>query len=116
MKRRNTKGQQPMPAAPAPIQERRIEVVRGFTRKVNLDRFSNQKTYESVDFFMSAKSECAPADRADVSADLYQFCRGEVSASIREFVAEIRAHQAEVGRRELPSIEQQEAARLGGVA
>ena len=61
-----------------------IEVVRSFSRKVNLGQ------YESADFFCSRKEECAAEDAARVSQHLFDFCRAEVEKDVQKFLADRR--------------------------
>lgn len=79
----------PKPAGLAglkPAQRRRIsprvEIVRSFTYKLNLGN------YQSADFFMSQKSECAIEDQEAVSEAVYRFCKSEVMKAVNE----VRAH------------------------
>jgi hypothetical protein len=69
--------------------ETRVEIVRSFSYKLNCGN------YESRDFFCSQKAECAAEDAAHVSEMLYQFCKSQVLASVREYLA-----TTGVGRRE----------------
>ena len=62
---------------------RRVETTRSFAYKLNAGN------YESRDFFCAQKSECAIEDRAEVSADLYQFCKTQVLQAVREYRADM---------------------------
>lgn len=57
----------------------RVEIVRSFSYKLNVGK------YESRDFFCSQKAECAAED-AEVIGDLvYQFCKRQVFASVKQY-------------------------------
>ena len=70
---------------PEPI----VEVVRSFSYKLNLGRFNPQLQYESRDFFASQKSQCRASEAEAVSQKLYDFCKREVLAAVRESINEI---------------------------
>jgi hypothetical protein len=59
----------------------RVEIARSFSYKLNCGN------YESRDFFCSQKAECNAEDAAHVSETLYQFCKSQVLASVREYLA-----------------------------
>jgi hypothetical protein len=59
----------------------RVEVARSFSYKLNCGN------YESRDFFCSQKAECNAEDAEHISAQLYQFCKSQVLASVREYLA-----------------------------
>jgi hypothetical protein len=63
----------------------RVEIVRSFSYKLNVGQ------YESRDFFCSQKAQCDAGDAARTSAALYQFCKTQVLASVREYQAEAAA-------------------------
>ena len=60
-----------------------IEVVSGFTFKVNVGN------YQSADFFLSQKAECREGDREKKVDEIHAFCRRQVLKSAREFVADV---------------------------
>lgn len=64
-----------------------VEVTRSFGAKVSL----GAQSYESRDFFCSAKALCDPKDRSAIAKELYQFCKAEVYDSIRQYKAKERA-------------------------
>lgn len=72
---------------------RMVEVVRSFSYKLNCGN------YESRDFFCSQKAECKAADAGTVSEALYQFCKSQVLASVREYTGGVQSPV--IGRREL---------------
>ena len=72
-----------------PRHARRMEVVRSFSRKINLGN------YESADFFCSARSECAVEDQAEVAASLYLFCRNTVLREAKEYRMDLDRQVAE---------------------
>lgn len=59
----------------------RVEVARSFSYKLNCGN------YESRDFFCSQKAECNAEDAEHVSERLYQFCKSQVLAAVREYLA-----------------------------
>lgn len=61
----------------------RTEVCRSFAYKLNAGN------YESRDFFCSQKAKCTLEDAAEVSAALYQFCRSQVLAAVKEYIADM---------------------------
>ncbi len=74
------------PLAPRHMMEpERMEVCRSFSYKLSIKNMDGSPTYESADFFCSFKSACTEETRAEVSADLDQFCVDDVVNSIREF-------------------------------
>ena len=75
----------------------RVEVVRSFAYKLNVGN------YESRDFFCSQKAECSADDAAEVSAALYQFCKSQVLAAVREYRADMAAQAARVAAPERKS-------------
>lgn len=66
--------------APPPCSalEPRIEIARSFSYKMNVGN------YESRDFFASAKKECAQSEAEEVAAQLYEFCKKQVLASVNQ--------------------------------
>ena len=66
----------------------RVEIARSFSFKLNLGN------YQSADFFMSQKAECAAEDAEIVSEGLYQFCKSQVLRSVREFQEESQRRAA----------------------
>ncbi len=56
----------------------RVEVCRSFSFKVN------RGNYESSDYFMSQKAECAFEDQEYVSAALHAFCKSQVMKAVNE--------------------------------
>lgn len=66
----------------------RCEIVRSFSFKLNMGNF------ESRDFFCSQKAECAIADAAAVSEQVYQFCKAQVLKSVREYKDDLMEAQA----------------------
>lgn len=62
-----------------------VEVVRSFTRKINLGN------YESADFFCSRKEQCRPADADAVSERLHKWCQEQVTADAHDFLEARRA-------------------------
>lgn len=59
----------------------RVEVARSFSYKLNCGN------YESRDFFCSQKAECNAEDAEYISERLYQFCKSQVLAAVREYQA-----------------------------
>jgi hypothetical protein len=70
-----------------------VEVTRSFSYKLNLARFNPQLQYESRDFFCSEKSQCKASDAEATSQKLYDFCKREVLAAVRESIYEIMEAQ-----------------------
>lgn len=75
----------PAPSARSGV---RVEICRSFSFKLNLGN------YQSADFFMSQKSECAEEDAEVVSEGLYQFCKRETLKAVREFQEESQRRAA----------------------
>jgi len=75
----------------------RVEVARSFSYKLNC-AIHGGAPYESRDFFCSQKAECAIEDAAEVSAALYAFCRAQVLASVREYIADMNGQRARRGQ------------------
>lgn len=65
---------------------RYVEVARSFSYKLNMGN------YESRDFFCSQKAECYEKDAPELSEKLYQFCKAQVLASVREYQESQLAH------------------------
>lgn len=59
----------------------KVEIARSFAYKLNCGQ------YESRDFFCSQKAKCRAEDAAHTSEMLYQFCKSQVLASVREYLA-----------------------------
>jgi hypothetical protein len=62
-----------------------VEVVRSFTRKLNLG------SYESADFFCSQKVICDAEQADEISAAVYGWCKAQVMRDIQTFRSEIAA-------------------------
>ena len=58
-----------------------VEIARSFSYKLNCGN------YESRDFFCSQKAECKASDAGATSEALHQFCKSQVLASVREYMA-----------------------------
>lgn len=59
-----------------------VEITRSFSYKLNVGN------YESRDFFCSEKAQCSAQDAERTSGLLYQFCKSQVLASVREYLAD----------------------------
>ncbi len=70
----------------------RTEVCRSFAYKLNVSQYGGPQ-YESRDFFASQKAECSMADAEEVGAALYAYCRAQVLASVKEYIAEMRSQR-----------------------
>lgn len=88
------------------LERARIEVCRSFGFKLNLDKFTNMKTFESRDFFQSAKGECFLHEAEEYAATLAAFCKKSVLNDVRAYIDLIKAGQ------ELSVVEDQRAAEL----
>jgi hypothetical protein len=78
----------------AVAQERaRIEVCRSFSFKLNLDKFCSVKTFESREFFQSAKGECFFHDAEEYTQKLAAFCKRAVLDEVRAYIALIKSGQ-----------------------
>lgn len=69
----------------------KTEVTRSFSYKLNLGNFGRQ--YESADFFMAQKTECAPDDVDAVSEMVHDFCKKMVMRDVRAFIQTLRDQQ-----------------------
>lgn len=78
----------------------RIEIVRSFSRKINLGN------YESLDMFASAKMECDLNDAAGVSLDLFEFAKNEVLQSIISYRREMSGLQQQPEDEAVHSVQQ----------
>lgn len=64
------------------------EIVRLYTRKLNLLDANGRSTYETADFSCSQRLE-VPLDQAEAASErLIQFCRAQVTKDIQAFMAE----------------------------
>lgn len=73
---------------PPAVVQGRVEIARSFSYKLNVGNF------ESRDFFMSQKAECAASDAPAISEALYQFCKSQVLKSVREYREEMAGPSA----------------------
>lgn len=64
--------------------EKKIEVARSFSYKLNLGN------YQTADFFCSQKAEVEEKDAEKKSEELYAFCRKEVLKSINSYLTEAK--------------------------
>lgn len=71
----------------------RIEVCRSFSFKLNMDRYSREKTYESRDFFASAKGTVPWQEVEEFGNKLYAWCKASVMRDVRDYVELIRSGQ-----------------------
>ena len=62
--------------------EKLVEVVRSYSRKLNLGN------YETCDFFCSKKEECKESEALEKSAELHEFCKSEVEFSVNAYKEE----------------------------
>jgi hypothetical protein len=65
-----------------------VEVARSFSYKLNCSLYSWGQPYESRDFFCSQKAQCRAEDAEAISEQLHQFCRAQVLADVRSYIAE----------------------------
>lgn len=84
----------------------RVEICRSFSFKLNLDKFCAQKTFESREFFQSAKGSCYLDEAAEYADKLAAFCKQQVLNDVRAYIVLIKAGQ------ELSVIEDQRAGEL----
>jgi tryptophanyl-tRNA synthetase len=74
--------------------DRRTEVARSYSYKLNLDRFYANKVFESRDFFCSQKAECSIDEAEKVGRALYAYCKAQVLEAVNQEIAEIKAQIA----------------------
>jgi hypothetical protein len=65
-----------------------VEVARSFSYKLNCSLYSWGQPYESRDFFCSQKAQCRAEDAAAIAEQLHQFCRAQVLADVRTYIAD----------------------------
>lgn len=64
-------------------------ITRSFSIKVNLGRFSDDLKYESADIFCSQSVEHLREDELPASEAVFAFCKSQVLADRKAFVAEM---------------------------
>lgn len=67
------------------------KITRSFSIKLNLGRFSKEYQYESCDFFCSQSVEHRREDEQPASDAVFAFCKAQVLADRKAFVAEMVA-------------------------
>lgn len=68
-----------------------VEVVRSFSRKVNLGNIDQSLQYESIDLFCSMKAEIPEGeDPSEASQVLQEMCKAEVMRDAKEIKERIK--------------------------
>lgn len=65
----------------------RTEIARSFSFKVSAHIYGGPQ-YESQDFFMSQKAECAIEDAGRIADALAKFCKAQVMKEVRAYILE----------------------------
>lgn len=79
-----------------PKKEKKVEVVRSFSFKLNCGN------YQTADFFCSQKAEVPEEEAEETSKQLHQFCKAEVMKSVNKYITEKREEQKKMKERKVP--------------
>jgi|SRR5215471_1706569 len=75
----------PLLAGPVtPGDEPTVEICRSYSYRLNLTNYG--RSYEHVDFFASRKVSCPRSSSAYVSEDIYEECKAEVRAAVKDWL------------------------------
>jgi hypothetical protein len=67
-----------------------VEITKSFGYKLQCEKYSGVKDYESRDFFCAHKVSCDADDAVEMGRLVYQFCEDQVMEDVTNYIAKLR--------------------------